>query len=98
MSCQQITAVLYKQGPPGPPGPAGGAASFVFGETPSGTVNGSNATFTTAFSFVPETVEVFVNGLKQKRVTHFNTSGSNTILFSDSPQSGDLILVNYLRS
>lgn len=86
------------QGPPGPSGAAGGAASMVWGETPSGLVNGSNATFTTQYGFIPESVEVYVNGLFQRRVTDFNTSGSQTITLSDSPQSGDSIRVNYTRS
>lgn len=95
-----IVIELLPTGLPGPQGPPGspGNGVLVSGETPSGVLNGSNATFTTQFAFVPETVEVFVNGLRQKRIRDFNTSGSTTISFSDSPQSGDLILVNYLRS
>lgn len=87
-------------GPPGPPGPAGspGNGVFVVGEVPAGLVNGSNATFTTAFGFVPESVEVYVNGLRQKKPTDFNTAGTTTILFSDSPLVGDLLLANYLRN
>lgn len=72
--------------------------SIVLNETPSGLVNGSNATFVTAFSFVPESVQPFVNGLGQKRITHFNTSGTTTILFSDSPETGDIITVNYKKA
>lgn len=75
----------------------GTGAVRVIGETPSGLVNGSNATYTTAFSFIPLSVEVFVNGLRQKLVTHYNTSGTTIITFSDSPQTGDQILINYGR-
>ena len=90
-------------GPPGPPGPQGppgspGNGVIVTNEAPAGIINGSNATFTTAFNFVPETVEVFVNGLKQRRITDFNTSGQNTILLTDSPFTGDSVQVDYLRS
>lgn len=72
--------------------------SFVVGEVPTGLVNGSNATFTTAFAFIPESVEVKINGLTQKKVTHYNTSGTTTILFTDSPTTGEIILVNYIKA
>lgn len=85
------------QGPQGPAGPSGLAARVV-GETPSGAINGSNATFITAFRFVPESVEVVVNGLTQKKPDDFNTSGSQTILMSSSPEANTNLLVNYLRS
>lgn len=79
-------------------GGGGGSATTVWGETPTGTVNGSNATFTTAHNFVPGQLEVFVNGVRQKPVTHFNTSGLTTILFSDSPITGDQLQINYERA
>lgn len=72
-------------------------AEMIFGETPGGTINGSNATFTTAFDFVPGKIEVYLNGLAQKMVTHFNTTGTHTIIFTDSPLVGDLITVNYIK-
>lgn len=60
-----------------------------------GTINGSNATFTTPDNFIPETVTVLVNGLGQKKVRDFNTSGTNTIIFTDSPTVGETLLTNY---
>lgn len=79
-------------------GPAGATASFVAGETPSGAVDGVNATFTTVFSFVPESVTVFLNGLALQRIGEFNTSGNQTIIFMESPEVGDTIRVNYLKA
>lgn len=70
---------------------------FVFNEVPQGGVNGSNAVFMSAYDFVPESVEVFINGLLQKPIIHFNTSGNQTILFTESPNSGDQILINYIK-
>lgn len=84
------------QGPQGVPGPSGNA-TLVIGEVPAGTVNGSNATFTTAFSFIPASVAVFINGLMQKLVDDFTTTGTQTINMNVSPVTGDKILVNYLR-
>lgn len=88
------------QGPKGEKGDdgAGSAADFVFGETPAGLVNGSNATYTTAFDFEPETVIPSINGLEQKLGTHYITMGNNTIIFNDSPTTGEIITVTYIKS
>lgn len=72
------------------------SGKFVFGETPTGSVNGANATFTSQFNFVPESVVVLVNGLEQRRVTDFNTSGTQTIILSDAPLTGESVRINYI--
>lgn len=74
---------------------AGTSSISVIGEIPSGPINGSNATFTTLYNFIPESVKVYVNGLNQKKPTHFNTIGSNTITLADSPMTGDILLIDY---
>jgi hypothetical protein len=74
------------------------SAAFVKNETPAGAINGSNATFTSAFDFVPESVEVFINGICQRPIVDFNTSGTRTINLSDSPHANESILVNYLKA
>jgi len=71
------------------------SGSFVIGETPSGAVNGSNATYTTAQNFVPESVQVFINGVSQTNAVDYTTSGTTTITMNVSPVSGDYIRVNY---
>ena len=71
------------------------SGSFVIGETPSGLVNGSNATYTTAQNFVAESVQVFINGVFQTNGVDYTTSGSTTITMNVSPVSGDYIRVNY---
>ncbi len=75
-----------------------GTSDQIFGEIPGGTINGSNATFTTAYSFVPGTVQVYVNGLLQKIITDYNTSGTTTIILVNSPLTNENILVNYLKA
>jgi hypothetical protein len=96
-AAQQVSIMLIgTQGPPGPAGASALAASVV-GETPIGAVNGVNASFQTAFDFIPESVAVVVNGLQLKKVDEFNTSGTRNISLSVSPNAGEIILVNYLR-
>lgn len=69
--------------------------TFVIGETPSGAVNGSNATYTTAQNFVPETVQLFINGVSQTNGVDYTTSGTTTLTLNVSPIAGDYIRVNY---
>lgn len=72
-----------------------GAGSFVIGETPAGTINGSNATFVTAQSFEPASVSVFLNGVNIINGVDYITTGQNTILLNVSPVIGDYLRVNY---
>lgn len=85
------------QGVQGVPGVAGlSNVVTIYNEQPAGLINGSNNTFTTASNFQPGKVSVFINGLLQKIITHYQTSGTNTILLNDSLTVGDQIQVNYI--
>lgn len=69
----------------------------VIDEVPAGLINGSNATFTTAYNFDPATLEVFLNGLKQKVTDDYSTSGTTTIIFTFSPLTGERVTVDYIK-
>lgn len=69
--------------------------NLVVGETPGGAVNGVNATYTTALAFVADSIACFVNGVQATKGIDYTTSGGNTLLFTYSPASGDIIRVNY---
>lgn len=75
-----------------------GSSNIAVGEIPNGTINGSNATFTTDYDFVPESVLVFRNGLAQYNPTHYTTSGTTTINLNFSPIVGDVLTVNYTKA
>lgn len=73
--------------------------SIVTRETPSGTVNGSNVTFTLAFT--PATAgseHLYLNGILQNAggANDYTISG-NTITFNSAPQTGDVVLVSYWK-
>lgn len=74
-----------------------GSNSSILDETPAGTVNSSNKTFTTARAYIAGSLQVYINGVKQKRVTHFTetTPASGIFTMSDAPVTGDDIMVNY---
>lgn len=71
----------------------------IIDEVPSGAINGSNVTFTTAYNFVPSSVEITLNGIAQRSGSgnDFITTGENTIIFTTSLEVGDVILVDYER-
>lgn len=66
-------------------------------ETPSGLINGINATYTSQYNFVAGTVQVYRNGLRLKQIDDFNTSGNNMILLSISPALGEKLLIDYQK-
>ena len=66
-------------------------------ELANGVVNGVNPFFTSSFEFVPETLSVFVNGLKMRSVFDYTTTGTNTIQFLVSPEVGDVISLQYFK-
>jgi hypothetical protein len=74
-----------------------GGGEFVYGEVPSGVINGINATFTSAFNFDNTQMNVFINGVLQKIVQDYNTTGLTTINFVTSPIVGDTIIINYIK-
>lgn len=92
----RIQLKISTAGERGIPGPPAEAIVHITGETPTGLVNGSNATFTTEFEFVPESVQVYVNGVRQKIVPDYQTVGEQTIILAQSPLTGEHILVDYI--
>ena len=68
---------------------------FVENEVPTGTVNGSNATFTLAGTPNPAaSLQLYVNGVHLK-VTEDYTLSTATITFVIPPDTGSLILASY---
>lgn len=74
--------------------------NFVYGETPSGTMNSSNVTFTAAHTPLVGTLTVIYNGLIIAPTTDYTVSGAAVTLlltghFSTAPSSTDYLLFNY---
>ena len=72
---------------------------FVDNEVPSGTINSSNVTFTTANAPNPaDSLKVFINGMRMKGGgADYSLSGS-TITTTVAPPTGSLILIDYINS
>lgn len=74
-----------------------GTNVFVNQETPTGSVNGSNAAFTTSKGYVSGTLEVYVNGLLQAKTTHATevSPTAGTFTLDVAPSTGDIVRVSY---
>jgi hypothetical protein len=76
----------------------GGGHTHVYSEVPSGTVNGSNDTFTLAATPAAGTLRLYKNGLRQKAgAGNDYTLATNTITFlaGNIPVTGDNLLADY---
>ena len=71
--------------------------NFTYNEPLIGSLNGSNSTFLTQSNFIPETIELFSNGIKLKIIDDYNTIGNNTIQLTFSPTSTENLTVNYKK-
>ncbi len=70
---------------------------FIEGEIPVGAINGVNKTFTLAYNPNPDSsLEVFVNGQKQKLGLDYSLSG-DTLTMTYAWEAGTVIEVNYHR-
>lgn len=63
-------------------------------ETPSGTVNSSNTTFTLTTAPATGTLKLYQNGVRLKITDDYTLSGS-TITFVTAPTTGDTLLADY---
>lgn len=72
------------------------AADFITGETPSGAINGTNVTFTFANTPIANKEIVYLNGIRQKRITDYTIS-AGVITFLTAPITGDELLADYLK-
>lgn len=77
----------------------GDDGTLVTDELLTGTINGSNVNFTTAFDFRSGSTAVYIRGVRQSRGgSNYSESGSNGIVFSTAPVAGDDPRIDYIRS
>jgi len=88
------TAVTYTQDTAGTLSPT----NFVIEETPSGSINGSNTSFTLANTPTSGTVKLYLNGVRQKSgAGNDYTISTNTITMTTAPVSGDVLIADYMK-
>ena len=66
----------------------------------TGVRNGTNKMFAVSSAFLPGSTRVFVNGLRYSRGAEYDyvESGNNQIIFTNAPDNGDIIIVEYIKS
>jgi hypothetical protein len=73
-------------------------SNFVDSETPSGSINGSNTTFTLANTPIAGTVKLFLNGQRLNAgAGNDYTISSATITMATAPVSGDVLIADYRK-
>lgn len=74
-----------------------GTNSVITDETPTGLVNSSNTVYTAARAYVTGSLEVYIDGIKQRRGTDFTetTPGSGILTMTTAPITGQSIRINY---
>src|SRR5215475_2781610 len=82
-------------GLPGPPGPTGPLAQMTHGEIPFGLIDGLNNAYTSAAVYVPDSLAVFLNGLRQRRGDDYQETGTNSFSFLNAPITGDSLSIDY---
>ena len=88
------TAVTYTQDSSGTLSPS----NFVTEETPSGSINGSNTSFTLANTPTAGTLKLYLNGIRLKSgAGNDYTISTNTITMTTAPISGDVLLADYMK-
>lgn len=75
-----------------------GSNSFVSNETPSGTINGTNATFTLTYTPVAGTLALYRDGQLMKGGGADYTLTGNSIVFVTAPATGSVLLAFYQQS
>lgn len=88
------TSVTYVQDTAGTLSPT----NFVTEETPSGSINGSNVTFTLANTPTTGTLRLYLNGVRQKSgAGNDYTLSTATITMTTAPVSGDILIADYMK-
>lgn len=88
------TAVSYAQDTSG----TLSTSNFVTEETPSGSINGSNISFSLAFTPTTGTLKLYLNGVRQKSgAGNDYTITGNIIQMTTAPISGDVLIADYMK-
>jgi hypothetical protein len=69
---------------------------MIWGETPGGTVDGANKSFTSVSSYRTNLISIFLNGIRQRRINDYTETGSNSFQFVSAPIPGDILSIDYI--
>jgi hypothetical protein len=75
--------------------PASGV--FIWGEIPTGAINGTNKNFTTINTYAAGQLAVYLNGVRQRRPDDYSETSSSAFQLVSAPLSGDLLSIDYMK-
>jgi hypothetical protein len=78
-------------------GGSGTAAIQIWGETPIGTIDGTNLSYTTANAYSTGLLAVYLNGLRQRRQDDYTETGTQSFQFVNAPLAGDGLSIDYIQ-
>jgi hypothetical protein len=70
---------------------------FVYNEVPTGLIDGINANYTTAFDYIANKIEIYLDGMRMQRGVDWVETGSDTFQFTTPPAVSQILLVDYLK-
>jgi hypothetical protein len=76
--------------------PASGVV--IWGEIPTGAINGANQNYSTAFSYAAASLAVYLNGIRLRRGADYNETGALTFQLIAAPLTGDSLSVDYMKA
>jgi hypothetical protein len=71
---------------------------IVWGEIPTGTINGVNQNYGTAFSYAAASLSVYLNGVRLRRGADYNETGALSFQLIAAPLTGDSLSVDYMKA
>ncbi len=74
-----------------------GGISMAWSETPSGTINGVNTTFTLANTPVTGTLLLYINGMRMKAGGEDYSISGKTITANTAPPTRSILLADYQK-
>jgi hypothetical protein len=70
---------------------------LIYHETPTPPPNGVQTVFTVVNAYVSGTLQVFLDGLQQIKVTDYSETTSTTFTMVDAPASDEVLMVSYVK-
>lgn len=74
-----------------------GGDDVVVNDTFTGSINSSNTVFTTTYGYTSGTLMIYYNGIRLRKTTDYTETTSRTFTLTFVPQTGDNLIVDYIR-
>jgi hypothetical protein len=98
LATKSLVVVRGATGATGPAGPPGSGAAAAYNETPAGSIDGSNMTFTTSAGFASGTTRLYLNGIRQTLGDAYAEAVPDQLLLTFAPEPGDALTVDYVEN